>query len=78
MLPRDEKILKQSPCLFLEWNETRQRFEACAPAVDCSFSCESCGWNPSEKARRLEEGAWAYNENGVRRLLFKGVWKTPE
>lgn len=73
MLARDKKITENRPCLFVEWNKAKNRWEPCAPAVDCDFKCESCGWNEAEKKRRMETGGWVYDENGVRHLMFKSI-----
>ena len=77
MLPRDKKIMEDRPCLYLEKNKEKGGFEICAPAVDCSFNCSSCGWNPEERERRMKTGGWVFDENGVRHLLFKSA-KPPE
>lgn len=36
------------------------------PSVDCDWNCDSCPWNPREKARRFAEGRTV---NGM--LIFK-------
>lgn len=73
MLARDRKVTENRPCLFLEWSKSKGRWEPCAPAVDCSFDCQGCGFDPAEKERRLETGEWVFDENGVKHLLFKSV-----
>lgn len=51
---RAHDSLKRSinaPCLFIErvkGQETRR-----APAVDCEWNCDTCGFNPQVKERRL-------------------------
>ena len=73
MLARDRKIEIGAPCLFDEYDSDKQSWEKRPPAVDCSFHCESCGWNIDEQERRLADGEWVFDADGVRRLVFKNV-----
>jgi hypothetical protein len=40
------------------------------PAVDCSFDCDSCGWNPVEIRRRWADGLIT-DDDGIRGLKAK-------
>lgn len=53
------------------------------PAIECSYNCKTCGWNPAERKRREETGVWKPLEkrlnietgeeiqlNGVKQLVF--------
>ena len=77
MLPRDRKIVEQKPCVYLSYNKDKARWEETAPAIDCGFRCEGCGFDPKEQKRRMETGGWVFDENGIQHLLFKSV-KPPE
>jgi len=71
MTDRDRKIGLQTPCLFLDWNERKRRYDATAPAVNCNYNCAVCGWNPAERDRRLTEGEWIETMDGAMKLVFK-------
>ena len=73
MLARDEKVERNCPCLFSEYDMIRKRWNIIPPAVDCSFDCSGCGWNIEEQQRRLKDGEWVEKEDGTKCLLFKGA-----
>lgn len=41
-----------APCLFVELDKAGRKIRH-APAVDCEWNCENCGFNPLVKQRRL-------------------------
>jgi len=43
-------------CGYLKKDKKTGKVDRNFPCVDCSFQCKSCGWNPKEQKRRLEEG----------------------
>lgn len=51
-----QKAEMQAPCLFWEWNPKKVKADVCYPQVNCNMNCKSCGWNPEEQNRRLNEG----------------------
>ena len=73
MFNKDEKIVRSAPCLYLDWDDSKQRWEHRSPAVRCSFDCGSCPWNPNEQERRLATGTWVKNDKGVRHLKFRSA-----
>lgn len=71
MMNRDEKIIRNAPCLFQNWDSGKRKWVPVAPAVDCSFRCDHCGWNPQEVERRWAEGTFDEIPGGYRYLIFK-------
>ena len=58
----------------MTWDESKNGWRATPPAVDCSFWCDSCGWNPEEQKRRLDQGEFVTDEQtGCRSLVFKNA-----
>ena len=54
---RSHDSLKRSmnaPCLFLEEGKDGHMIRH-APAVDCEWNCDHCGFNPRVKERRLNK-----------------------
>lgn len=48
------KALINAPCGKM-WDKGKMEY----PSVICGeISCETCGWNPKEKMRRLNTGRW--------------------
>ena len=45
----------RKPCEFPYM--IRGKIEIVRPIDSCRGNCESCGWNPAEQKRRLEQGA---------------------
>ena len=49
-----------APCIYTKKSVSRttgdEITETYVPSVDCDFQCDSCGWNPKEKSRRIEDG----------------------
>ena len=45
-----------APCVYLGRDERNGEKRMFYPAVNCGFGCDACGWNPSEKRRRLKTG----------------------
>lgn len=43
------------PCAFEYWDEAARCARDRYPDVRCEYNCESCGFNPEVKARRLEK-----------------------
>ena len=42
-----------------------------SPKLVCNYNaCESCGFNPDEAKRRLEEGEFIKDERGITTLHF--------
>ena len=56
MLTNEDKRSINAPCVYHEFNEEKQRIDISYPSVNCNHICETCGWNPVEKARRLQTG----------------------
>lgn len=76
---KDPKILKNAPCLFLTWDDAKNGWKKIAPAVDCSFWCDCCGWNQNEMKRRFKEGEWVTDERtGRRSLVFKSALRVED
>lgn len=61
----------KAPCLYSHTNRAGQTTNI-APAVDCDMKCETCGWNPQEKERRLSFGLTKRGHGGMK-IVFKGV-----
>lgn len=51
-----DKIVCNAPCGIEEYNPHTKVARTYYPHVDCDCFCETCGWNPAEKERRLKEG----------------------
>ena len=80
-----------APCAFMACKQDpyshKSKMEIAYPAVDCSYGCDACGWNPEEKARRLKEGKWkpvksyrsavdgstVFLKSGTKQLVFRQV-----
>ena len=60
----DTKRAIKAPCVFMEVNMRKGAVENVYPAVQCYYLCDSCGWNPKERERRLSTGKW--RQAGVR------------
>ena len=71
----DVKRRRNVPCLFLKKRFNAKSDELYPPAVDCSMDCEGCGFDPSEKQRRLETGKWVSDSWGTTHLSFTPVKK---
>ncbi len=52
----DLKRNVNAPCVFLGRDEDTGEKKMSYPAVNCGFGCDACGWNPTEKRRRLKTG----------------------
>lgn len=68
MRGRNELLLKAAPCRFESWSESKQAYLIEFPDINCSFECSSCGWNPAEQQRRLENGFEVFGETKRVRL----------
>lgn len=64
MIDRKRKS-RAVPCAFTVMENGRLR--TAFPDVDCKHECLSCGWNPAEKKRRLENG------RRCEKIVFQGV-----
>jgi len=69
-----------APCWFLETDQ-RGNVTTNYPLVNCDYRCSSCGWNPKEQKRRLQQGEFVkanirtMSETGELVLLPKGTKK---
>ena len=45
-----------APCRYFTADEKTGKVSDAYPHINCDFKCDSCGWNPAEKKRRLEQG----------------------
>lgn len=70
MTASEYKKLRGAPCTYQHYSEIRKRMEILTPAVDCSMDCDTCGFNPWEQSRRLEEGHFV-KRGRVKKLIFK-------
>ena len=61
---------KPAPCLYLRFNERKQKDELIYPSVNCDHDCEHCGWNPDEHERRIRTGKCIVR-NGITTIVFK-------
>ena len=53
MITNPKREMK-APCRFTYSGE--KTMNDSYPDVNCSYNCESCGWNPEEQKRRLKKG----------------------
>ena len=51
-----KQIRHPKPCEYIVSKEDGTE-KIVRPAVDCDRNCDTCGWNPAEQKRRLEQGA---------------------
>ncbi|HJJ80007.1 MAG TPA: hypothetical protein O0X74_04455 [Methanocorpusculum sp.] len=54
----DTKMAIQAPCAIAVFDKKKKKEVIVFPSVDCGYNCETCGWNPCEKERRLRDGVW--------------------
>lgn len=54
----DTKMAIQAPCAIAVFDKKKKKEVTVFPAVDCNYACETCGWNPCERERRLRDGVW--------------------
>jgi hypothetical protein len=59
-----EKVRRGCPCAFIDGNRYRY------PSVDCELECGTCGWNPNEHKRRMENGATVYNRKTKIKTMY--------
>lgn len=52
---RQLKCSRRAPCVYQSWNDRLNKDSDFYPNVNCSFDCDSCGWNPDVKKRRVEK-----------------------
>ena len=83
----EDKKSINAPCVYYEIDEKKHRMSQMYPSVNCNHICETCGWNPQEKERRLKTGKFCsklYRKNaetdeivelpdGTKSLYFKRV-----
>lgn len=74
----DTKFMIAAPCGTVVYDRKKNRDVTVFPAVDCGYTCETCGWNPAEKERRLKEGTWQpchmrTNAETGKRIALEGV-----
>lgn len=50
---RKSKASMSAPCSYEAWDEVRHKNIQVFPAVNCSYDCEHCGWNPDVKEQRI-------------------------
>ena len=58
---------RPKPCDFIVRQEDGTE-KIVHPAVDCDKHCETCGWNPEEQTRRLEQGSIRSGQIAVIRI----------
>lgn len=58
------------PCARPHFSRRLGRRLPLRPAVDCLRDCAACPWNPAEKARRLAQGDWRRDKEGLLGLCF--------
>lgn len=68
----DTKEKIQAPCHFVNAFGKKAY-----PAVDCSYFCEGCPWNPVEAKRRIAEGKFVETST-VHGTIRKLVYPAPE
>ena len=74
----DTKLAIQAPCAIAVFDKKKKKEVTVFPSVDCNYACETCGWNPCERERRLRDGVWqpvhvrANAETG-KRIALEGV-----
>ncbi len=56
MKKKKEKTKEEikAPCVYTDWSEAKQKETEYYPAVKCKLRCETCGWNPEVRERRLK------------------------
>lgn len=74
----DTKLAIDAPCGTTVYDRRRDKEVKAFPAVDCGYACETCGWNPAERERRLKEGTWKpcymrVNQETGKRVALEGV-----
>ena len=45
-----------APCGSMVFNKTSGKYKMLFASVRCNYKCETCGFNPEEQRRRLNEG----------------------
>ena len=45
-----------APCGYMTFNKTLGKYKMLFASVRCNYKCETCGFNPEEQRRRLNEG----------------------
>ena len=50
---RKTKPAISAPCVYEVWDEVRNKDVPVYPAVNCSYGCDRCGWNPEVKEQRI-------------------------
>ncbi len=74
----DTKLAIQAPCAIAVFDKKKKKEVTVFPSVDCNYACETCGWNPCERERRLRDSVWqpvhvrANAETG-KRIALEGV-----
>ena len=63
-MSEDTKRVIKAPCVYFEVNMRKGSCDNAYPSVQCIYQCDSCGWNPKEKERRMKTGKW--KQAGVR------------
>lgn len=48
------KAGRKAPCAFEAWDGRKKKEVLRYPNVGCAQECETCGWNPEVKQRRLD------------------------
>lgn len=74
----DTKMAIQAPCAISVFDKKKKKEITVFHAVDCNYACETCGWNPCERERRLREGVWQpvyvrANAEIGKRIALEGV-----
>ena len=52
---RQTKKQMKAPCVYVAWNDMLNKDTDFYPAVNCSYDCAHCGWNPEVKQKRVEK-----------------------
>ena len=50
---KENKRQLKAPCMYMGWSERQKKEVEMYPSVNCTYSCDSCGWNPTVAEKRI-------------------------
>lgn len=53
---RKTKRNNKAPCMYIAWSDHYHKDMEFYPAVNCSYECDRCGWNPAVAKDRIARG----------------------